>query len=50
MPEGLIDRVVRVARLDASPFDEVPRDEAATSQAVLVVVASLANDVETGLA
>ncbi len=35
---GILDRMIRAARLDVSLYEEVEKDEAATNQAVLVVI------------
>jgi predicted amidophosphoribosyltransferase len=37
---NLFDRMIRAARLDASLYEEVERDETATTQALIVVIIS----------
>ena len=40
MTDGLVDRMVRAARLDEHVYEEVERDRSATVQAAVVVVAT----------
>lgn len=46
---GLIDRMIRAAKLDASLYEEVEIDPAATNQALLVVVASVCSGIGSGV-
>jgi hypothetical protein len=48
--KSLIDRMIRAARLDPTLYEEVERDETATTQALLVVViSSLASGIGSAL-